>query len=75
MSDPRAKANVVTADVPRNAWSVREFAATLGVNVHTIYRLIKHGQLAWFPVGGEKRIPNSELDRLLAEAYERRVSA
>lgn len=73
MTTSRAKGKV-QADVPRNAWSVREFAATLGVNVHTVYRLIKDNKLASFPFGGELRIPNSELERLMAEAYER-VSA
>jgi len=51
---------------------VKEFAATLGVNRDTIYRACKRGEIAWTWVGGEKRIPNAELERLLAEAYERR---
>jgi excisionase family DNA binding protein len=71
MTASRAKGKV-QADVPRNAWSVKEFAATLGVNVHTVYRMCDRGDLAWFLFGGEKRIPNSELERLMAEAYERR---
>jgi len=58
--------------VPRNAWSVKEFAAAWGVNVNTVYRLINTGQLAWTWIGGEKRIPNAELDRLMAEAMDRR---
>lgn len=71
MTASRAKGQV-QADVPREFWSVREFAATFGVNQHTIYRMCNRGELAWVPVGGEKRIPNSELERLLAEAYGRR---
>lgn len=73
MNAPRAKGKI-DADVPRTFWSVREFAATLGVNQHTIYRACRRGEIAWVRVGGEKRIPNSELDRLLNEAYSRRAS-
>lgn len=73
MTASRAKGQV-QADVPRTFWSVKEFAATLGVNVNTVYRLITDDKLAWTWVGGEKRIPNSELERLLSEAYGR-VSA
>jgi excisionase family DNA binding protein len=69
----RAKGKI-QADVTRNAWSVREFAATLGVSYHTVLRAVHRGELAStrFPAGvGEYRIPNSELTRLLAEANER----
>lgn len=71
MTTARAKGKVA-ADVPRHFWSVREFAATTGVSLDTVYRLIRGGQLACTHIGGEKRIPNSELERLLSEAYERR---
>lgn len=55
-------------------WSVNEFAALLGVGKHVIYRATDRGEIAWIKVGGSKRIPNSELERLLAEAQERRAS-
>lgn len=64
----------VQADVPRNFWSVREFAATLGVSLDTVYRLIKDNKLACVQIAGEKRVPHRELERLMAEAYEQ-VSA
>lgn len=70
----RAKGEV-QADVPRNAWSVREFAAALGVNKHTIYRACNRGEIAWVQVGGEKRIPNAELERMVAEAYKQASAA
>lgn len=71
MTASRAKGKV-QADVPRLWWSVREFAAAFGVNVNTVYRLLDREELAWTWVGGEKRIPTSELDRLMAEAMDRR---
>jgi excisionase family DNA binding protein len=67
----RAKGNV-KADVPRVAWSVREFAAATGISIDTTYRLLDRGEVGWFQLGGEKRIPNTELERLLAEAEGRR---
>jgi len=73
MSTAQAKGKV-QADVQREAWSVREFACALGANVHTIYRMCNRGELAWFQLAGEKRIPNSELERLMAEAYGRVAS-
>jgi excisionase family DNA binding protein len=63
----RAKGKV-KADVPRTFWSVREFAATTGISIDTCYRLLQRGEVRWVQLGGEKRIPNSELERLLAEA-------
>lgn len=69
----RAKGNV-QADVPRTFWSVREFAATTGISIDTTYRLIKRRQLKCVQLGREKRIPNTELERLLSEA-EAQVSA
>lgn len=71
MTASRAKAQVVADGIPRVALSVREFAAAFGVNQHTVYRMCTRGELAWTRVGSEKRIPKSELERLLAEAYER----
>jgi excisionase family DNA binding protein len=66
----RAKGKV-QADVPRTFWSVKEFAAALGVSLDTVYRMTRTGELAFTWVGGEKRIPNTELERLLAEAHQR----
>lgn len=62
---------------PRVAWSVAEFAEAMGVSVWTVYRLIDKGDLGWFQLspGSDKRIPNSELERLFAEAAERRSVA
>lgn len=62
-------------DVPRLAWSVAELAAALGVSTDTVHRRCDAGELAWFWFGKEKRIPNSELERLFAEAAGRRSVA
>jgi len=59
-------------DVPREFWTVREFAVSLGLNQHTVNRMCNHGQIGWIPIGRQKRIPNSELERLRAEALARR---
>jgi excisionase family DNA binding protein len=63
----RAKGNI-TADVPRLAWTVREFAAAIGVNYQTALRMVHSGQVGHFKAGGEYRIPNQELERLVTEA-------
>lgn len=73
MTTARAKGNVEAA-VPRLWWSVREFAAAFGVSLDTVYRMTRDHEIAWTWVGGEKRIPNSELERLMGEAMARRVS-
>lgn len=58
----------------RAFWSVNEFADLLGVGKHVIYRATDRNEIAWIKVGGSKRIPNTELQRLLSEANERRAS-
>jgi excisionase family DNA binding protein len=58
----------------RAFYSVNEFAALCGVGKHVIYRATDNGQIASVKVGGSKRIPHTELERLLAEAQERRAS-
>jgi excisionase family DNA binding protein len=63
----RAKGNI-TADVPRLAWTVREFAAAIGVNYQTALHMVHSGQVGHFKAGGEYRIPNQELERLMTEA-------
>ena len=69
MSDRSWRAKTAPkADVPRLFWSVREFAGALGLNVETVYRLIARHELAAVKVGGEHRIPNSEIERLTDEA-------
>jgi excisionase family DNA binding protein len=73
MSSTRAKGHV-EADVPRLWWSVKEFAAATGVALDTVYRWTKNGKVAWTWLGGEKRIPNSEMERLFAEAEQRRTA-
>lgn len=65
----RAKGNI-TADVPRLAWTVREFAAAIGVNYQTALRMVHSGQVGHFKAGGEYRIPNVEIERLLTGAPE-----
>ena len=73
MSDYRAK-GVAKADVPRVLWSVREFATATGLAVDSVYRLIHSGELAHTPLLGEYRIPHSEIERLVADAFERRTA-
>jgi excisionase family DNA binding protein len=65
----RAKGNIA-ADVPRLAWTVREFAAAIGVNYQTALRMIHSGQVGHFKAGGEYRIPDQEIQRLLAAAHD-----
>lgn len=62
----------IHADVPRVAWSVKEFAVAMGVSLDTVYREIKADRLEWFKLGGEYRIPDTERERLLAEAAAKR---
>ncbi|HET9142450.1 helix-turn-helix domain-containing protein [Actinophytocola sp.] len=67
----RAKGNI-QADVPRLAWTVREFAAAIGVNYQTALRMVHQGKVGHFKAGGEFRIPHKEIERLLAEASQQR---
>lgn len=73
MTSSRAKGQV-QADVPRLWWSAKEFAAATGCALDTVYRWMKNSTLAWTYIGSEKRIPNSELERLLAEAQARKTA-
>jgi excisionase family DNA binding protein len=66
----RAKGNI-TANVPRIAWSVREFAAAIGVNYQTGLAMIHSGEVGHFKAGGEYRIPQAEIERLLSQASQR----
>lgn len=72
-SRDRAKGHV-TADVERVAYSVREFAAAVGVSMDSVYAAIHRKELAAFRFASEYRIPASEMARLLTEA-QGRVSA
>ena len=45
--------------------SPAEFAAAIGVSRMHVYNLMNVGQLASFKVGSARRIPTSELGRLL----------
>jgi excisionase family DNA binding protein len=60
----RAK-GTINAAVPRLAWTVREFAAAIGINYQTALRMIHSGQVGHFKAGGEYRIPDAEVERLL----------
>ena len=73
MSDSRMRAKGARkADVPRTFWSVREFAETTGLAVDTVYRMISRGELGAVRLGGEHRIPNAELDRIVEQALSAR---
>ncbi len=50
--------------IPRLAWSAAELAAALGVSRDVIYRDIHAGRIANSRVGGEHRIPITEVARL-----------
>jgi hypothetical protein len=52
--------------VPRSAWSIKEFAATLGIGYYTAYRMVTRQEVKSFRVLGEIRVPDSELQRLLS---------
>lgn len=68
MSRTGINKGAVQADVPREFLSVKEFAATTGIALDTAYRMTQRGDLAWVRIGGEKRIPVSEITRLTEEA-------
>lgn len=71
--DRRAK-GVPKANVQRLFWSVPEFATAMGLANDTVYRMVKAGELAHIRLG-EIRIPNSEIERLIAEAEAARLTA
>jgi excisionase family DNA binding protein len=58
----------VMADVPRIAWTVREFAASIGVNYETALAMVHDATVGHFKVGCEYRIPHDEVVRLVDEA-------
>lgn len=72
MSSPRAKGQVQADGVSRLWWSVKEYAAATGLALDTVYRQMGRGDLAWEWMGGEKRIPNVELENRLASALARK---
>jgi len=73
MRRPTAK-GAVQADVPRAFFTCFEFAASAGMAVDSVYRMIRAGRLAAVRMGageGEWRIPASEIERLTDEAFAR----
>jgi excisionase family DNA binding protein len=50
----------------RYAYSPEEAGSLLGVTRQTIYNLISRGELTSVKIGRSRRIPHSELERLLA---------
>jgi excisionase family DNA binding protein len=60
----------INESVPRLWWSVREFAATAGLNYETALREIHKGTFAARKFGGEYRIPDAELQRVINEAMD-----
>lgn len=66
----RTKSAVVPG-VERIAWTVRELAASIGVNYETGLAMVHDGTVGHFMVGCEYRIPHDEIQRLMDEARER----
>jgi excisionase family DNA binding protein len=64
----RAKGRVQAPGVERQAYSVRELAAALGYSLDTIYRGMHAGEIPYFRLRGEYRVPASWLAGVLAEA-------
>lgn len=64
----------VVAATPRAAYSVKDFAAALDLAKDTVYREMHAGRIAHVKIAGEYRIPHSEIERLTAEASERRTA-
>lgn len=57
-----------TATIPTRAlYPVGEFCQLLGISRATAYRLMGRAELAFVRIGGERRIPASELERALKE--------
>lgn len=54
---------IVTADLS----TVNEAAAVIGVARLTIYRWMKAGRILFVKLGGTVYIPNSEVDRMVAD--------
>lgn len=68
MSKPTDNKGAVQADVPREFYTIREFASATCLAVDTVYRMRTRGDLAAVRLGGEWRIPREEIDRLKAAA-------
>jgi excisionase family DNA binding protein len=51
------------------AFSIKEFAAMLGVNQRSVYREIADGKIRTFKFRGSTRIPVSELERITGDKY------
>lgn len=63
MSAPSATAPTVT---PEPLWRAEDFARHTGVNVGTVYRLIRQGDLRAVRVGRLVRIPESAVTEFIA---------
>lgn len=71
MSTAADKKGAVQAGVPREFYTVKEFAAACCLNTNTVYRMCDRGEIAAIRPGGKEwRIPRSEIDRLTHEAYQ-----
>lgn len=56
-------------EAAKQFFSIKEFAAILGLNESTVYEAIKRGDVRAVRIGPKLwRIPTSEIDRLLREA-------
>ncbi len=49
------------------AYPVNEACARLGIGRVTLYALLKSGDLRGFKIGAKRLIPDSELQRIVAE--------
>ncbi|SDJ69057.1 helix-turn-helix domain-containing protein [Alkalibacterium thalassium] len=58
--------------IKKEVFTVRETAAILGVNVNTVYALIKRGDLRSYKMPGYK-IPDLEIKRFKRWAWENQV--
>ena len=54
----------------RLAWRVGEFAKSVGVVPHTVYRWIREGVVSTVNLGGTVLIPDAEVKRILSLAPE-----
>lgn len=60
--------NSQTESVQRLAWQVNPFCRALGISRTSFYELIKRGEIRTVVVAGRRLVPDSEVQRLLAEA-------
>lgn len=63
--------DAVIEGLPRLWWSVREFASAAGLNYETALREVHAGTLAATKFGGEFRIPDAEVQRLISDAMQK----